>query len=198
MSANANLVWRHTLSRPKRARQAAEASTLNRNADTTDLTNSTSVIHSANNDTATNQHTERTPAKDTPDKRELLVKVLRSSLVLWERYSGKSKIALAEESQCWRVYIDGTTAKTRTLDRYLSTRTLPEKPRWRLAVRTANYVIDHCQLSAEDFEELSTLIDQLNDVFAWDDYVLSAKLGRLWIETIDKNRNRLIIINFIS
>ena len=100
------------------------------------------------------------------DKRETLVKLLRTALIFWERYSGKSKVDLAEESQCWRVYLDGTTAKTRTLDRYLSTKTLPDKPRWRLAIRTANFVIDKCALSGEDFEEITKLMDDLDRAYS--------------------------------
>jgi hypothetical protein len=40
------------------------------------------------------------------------------------------------------VYLDGATSKTRTLDRYLSERSLPEKARWQLVVCTAKYALD--------------------------------------------------------
>ncbi|MCP5161019.1 MAG: response regulator [Hahellaceae bacterium] len=78
--------------------------------------------------------------------REAMVELMRTSLNLWERYSGKGKIQLAEESRCWRVYVDGSTVKTRTLDKYLSLKTLPENPRWRLVTRTANFVMAQCEL----------------------------------------------------
>ena len=98
-------------------------------------------------------------------RRELLVKVLRESLILWESHTHQSKADLAEASRCWRVYLDGTTAKTRTLDRYLSERTLPEKPRWQLVVRTAKYVLDHCPLSADESMKLGQMIDALDQAF---------------------------------
>lgn len=98
-------------------------------------------------------------------RRELLVRLLREALLLWETHSHQSKADLAEASRCWRVYLDGTTAKTRTLDRYLSERTLPEKPRWQLVVRTAKYVIDHCALSTDETEKLVQMIDALNEAF---------------------------------
>ena len=84
------------------------------------------------------------------DSKEMIVKTLRVSLLSWERYTHKTKAELAEESHCWRVYLDGTTAKTRTLDKYLSIKTLPTKPRWRAVIKTANYVLDHCEMSVED------------------------------------------------
>ena len=66
------------------------------------------------------------------------------------------------EMEDMNVYIDGTTAKTRTLDKYLTTKSLPSKPRWRAVIQTANYVIDHCELSQEDHNELLDLINALD------------------------------------
>ncbi len=102
---------------------------------------------------------------DLPAK-ELVVKTLRTTLLNWERYTHQSKADLAEKSKCWRVYLDGTTAKTRTLDKYLSVKTLPAKPRWRTVIKTANYVIDNCELSDSDRNELEQLIDALDNAFA--------------------------------
>ena len=98
--------------------------------------------------------------------RELVVKTLRAALITWERYTHQTKADLAGKSHCWRVYIDGATAKTRTLDKYLSMTTLPAKPRWRAVIKTANYVIDHCALSEEDHLELSELILKLSDAYS--------------------------------
>jgi signal transduction histidine kinase/DNA-binding response OmpR family regulator len=91
------------------------------------------------------------------DSKELIVSLLRTSLNLWERSTNKSKVDLAEQSRCWRVYVDGTTVKTRTFDKYLSIRTIPDRPRWRSVVRTANYVLANCELSEPDRQELSEL-----------------------------------------
>ncbi len=98
--------------------------------------------------------------------KELVVRTLRTALLTWERYTHQTKADLAEKSRCWRVYIDGTTAKTRTLDKYLSLKTLPAKPRWRAVIKTANYVIDHCELNDEDQDELTRLIDAVDDAFS--------------------------------
>lgn len=98
-------------------------------------------------------------------RRELLIKLLRETINIWERYTHKTKADLAEESRCWRVYLDGTTAKTRTLDRYLSERTLPNKPRWQLVNRTAKYVLDHCVLNAQDSERLIDMMSALDNAY---------------------------------
>ena len=94
-----------------------------------------------------------------------LVALHRLTLNLWERYSGQGKTELADQSRCWRVYIDGTTVKTRTYDKYLSLKTVPDKPRWRAVVRTANYVLAQCPLQAEDKLELQQLTETVEEIF---------------------------------
>ncbi|MGQ7272777.1 7TM diverse intracellular signaling domain-containing protein [Marinobacter sp. V034] len=95
---------------------------------------------------------------DRRDSRALLTELLRFTLNLWERHTGKSKVQLAEQSGCWRVYMDGSTPKTRTLDKYLNPKTLPKNPRWRLVVRTSHYVIAHCDLSKDERTRLDRMI----------------------------------------
>lgn len=102
---------------------------------------------------------------DNQYRRDLLIKLLRETIGTWERYTDKTKADLAEESRCWRVYLDGTTAKTRTLDRYLSERTLPTKPRWQLVIRTAKYVIDTCELKQQDKDLLLEMMSALDTAF---------------------------------
>ena len=102
---------------------------------------------------------------DNQYRRDLLVKLLRETICTWERYTHKTKADLAEESRCWRVYLDGTTAKTRTLDRYLSERTLPVKPRWQLVIRTAKHVLNNCELKQDDREALSEMMTALDNAF---------------------------------
>lgn len=116
--------------------------------------------------------TEALLSVSTPDKpvalteqKELIVSLLRSSLNLWERATNKSKVDLAEQSRCWRVYVDGTTVKTRTFDKYLSARTVPDRPRWRAVVRTANYVLANCDIDASDKQELEALTRQVEDLY---------------------------------
>lgn len=99
-------------------------------------------------------------------QREALVSLLRNTLGLWERFSHKSKVQLAEESRCWRVYIDGTTVKTRTFDKYLKSATLPQKPRWRLVIRTAYYVLEHGNLPDASKSELDQQITATQVLFS--------------------------------
>lgn len=100
------------------------------------------------------------------DPKEAISGLLRQSLNLWERYTSKSKVDLAESSRCWRVYIDGTTVKTRTFDKYLSARSVPDHPRWRAVVRTANYVQANCALEADERQLLSEQIAKVEAHFA--------------------------------
>jgi len=98
--------------------------------------------------------------------KEELVSLLRASLNLWERYTNQGKIELAERSRCWRVYVDGTTVKTRTFDKYLNVRSVPDRPRWRAVVRTANYVLASCELSEGESNDLVLLIQTIEGYFA--------------------------------
>ena len=93
--------------------------------------------------------------------RELIVEIMKLSLYLWEMKTHKTKIELAEESGIWKASIDGSSLKTRTLDRYFNLKTLPKKPRWREVLRTAYYVLNHCDLSDEQHQQLKQMVDQL-------------------------------------
>lgn len=100
------------------------------------------------------------------DPKALIVELHRSSLSLWERYTRRGKADLAERSRCWRVYIDGTTVKTRTFDKYLAVRSMPANPRWRAVVRTANFVLAECALSEEDRRQMMQLVHRVEEAFA--------------------------------
>ncbi|MCW9025634.1 MAG: ATP-binding protein [Gammaproteobacteria bacterium] len=73
--------------------------------------------------------------------REQAVKVMRKALICWEHDLGKSKLALAEESGIWPVYIDKSTPTTRTLDKYLNVDTSPQNPRSQRVIDTAEFVL---------------------------------------------------------
>jgi CheY-like chemotaxis protein len=98
--------------------------------------------------------------------KENLVSLLRTSLNLWERDTNTGKVELAERSRYWRVYVDGTTVKTRTFDKYLNIKSVPDRPRWRAVVRTANYVLARCDLTVEECQELKNLIHAIENYYA--------------------------------
>jgi CheY-like chemotaxis protein len=105
------------------------------------------------------------PQNDSTDPaliaRHNLVEGTRLALRLWEKYTGKSKAELAEESNLWRVYIDGGTLKTRTLDKYLNEKSLPKRPRWRSVIKTLDYVGQHCTLQPSERDRLEELTQQI-------------------------------------
>ncbi len=100
------------------------------------------------------------------ERRLRLVELLCQALGLWELHSGKGKVQLAEESHCWRVYVDGSTVKTRTFDKYLKLQTLPGKPRWRLVVRTAQFVVQSGNLPAEAADQLRQQCEQVERLYS--------------------------------
>ncbi|WP_158587195.1 ATP-binding protein [Motilimonas pumila] len=85
------------------------------------------------------------------DYRQDLVTVMNHALALWNA-AGHSKVELAEQSKIWSVYLDRSSAQTRTLDKYLLLETLPKKPRWRDVLRTATFVKQNVAVACGDKE----------------------------------------------
>jgi two-component system sensor histidine kinase ChiS len=104
--------------------------------------------------------------KSLDKPKDNIVSLLRTSLNLWERYTNKGKVELAEQSRCWRVYVDGTTVKTRTFDKYLSAKSIPDRPRWRAVVRTANFVLAQCPLDENEKKLLKQLTVLVEDYYS--------------------------------
>jgi two-component system sensor histidine kinase ChiS len=110
------------------------------------------------------------PADDLDDLRtsyrENTVAVMSKALDIWQKCSKKSKFDLAEQSGIWRVHLDRSSLQTRTLDKYFSINTLPQNPRWRDVLATADYVLNHCQSDehAEELDSLKALRDQVKQM----------------------------------
>lgn len=100
--------------------------------------------------------------------RQVLVAIMTQALALWQDVTGKTKIELAEESKIWKVYLDRSSAQTRTLDRYFLVQTLPKIPRWRDVLRTATFVKQQCGKQAEQDRiiELDALALKVKNYFA--------------------------------
>ncbi|MCE2572004.1 ATP-binding protein [Motilimonas eburnea] len=100
--------------------------------------------------------------------RQVLVDIMTKALALWQDATGKSKIDLAQQSKIWKVYLDRSSAQTRTLDRYFLLQTLPKIPRWRDVLRTAAFVKQQCakQAEAERITELEELTLKVKNYFA--------------------------------
>ncbi|MBZ9611582.1 tetratricopeptide repeat protein [Rheinheimera maricola] len=90
---------------------------------------------------------------------QMLVDLLLSSLTAWEESTNSSRIELAEQSGIWRVSIDDGRIRTRSLDRYLSVKTLPKHPRWREVLRTAHFVLAQCPLPTATQQQLVSKLD---------------------------------------
>lgn len=90
-----------------------------------------------------------------------IVETMATALSCWEISTGKTRIELSEDSGIWKAYLDGGTWKTRTLDKYLNLNTLPTKPRWREVLRTAHFVLSHCNGTASIAEKLKANAEEL-------------------------------------
>ncbi len=102
--------------------------------------------------------------------REALVEVLSLSLRYWKETTKKSKIELAEESRIWTASIDsGGTYRTRTLDRYMKTSTLPANPRTNDVLDTAWFVLSNCPPSPEMKDMLEEKISGLEKLLRSDE-----------------------------
>lgn len=92
---------------------------------------------------------------------QMLVDLMLSSLTAWEVSTSSSRVELAEQSGIWRVSIDDGRIRTRSLDRYLSVKTLPKHPRWREVLRTAHFVLAQCTLPNDTQQQLVSKLDSV-------------------------------------
>lgn len=95
------------------------------------------------------------------DEPAQLAKIMQRSLTIWLANTGKTKVELAEESQIWRVTLDGGTAKTRTLDKYMIQDSIPANPRWRKVIDTAQFVLRETP-SSEHHAQLKKMVDEFS------------------------------------
>ena len=91
--------------------------------------------------------------------REQVVKVMTAALACWEHDLGRSKLALAEASKIWPVYIDKSTPTTRTLDKYLQLESCPKNPRRQRVIDTAEFVLRQTEHLSTAYRQ--TLLEEL-------------------------------------
>ncbi len=96
--------------------------------------------------------------------RETLVNLLSNSLDYWTRTTQKTKFDLAQESGLWKLYLDKSTFKTRTMDKYLNINTLPKKPRSENVIKTAEFVLTNCPTAEPWKKELEDLLARLKQL----------------------------------
>ncbi len=98
------------------------------------------------------------PSIELPEEpRDLLVATMARALECWQA-DGHNRTALAELCGQWRVQLDGSTARARTMDKYLSLSSLPKRPNVDKVLQTARYVVEH---SAAEDESLRAMIEAL-------------------------------------
>lgn len=97
--------------------------------------------------------------------RQALVEAMCFALRCWKQATRKTKIDLAEESQIWTASIDADgTYRTRTMDRYLKTVSLPANPRINDVLDTGYFVLSRCSEYPEVKKKLEEKIDTLEEL----------------------------------
>ena len=99
----------------------------------------------------------------TADKRSLCVQLMNHILTCWHDCTGGSKADLAHQTGLWKVYVDRNGwERTQTLDKYLEQATIPENPRYKTVIQTAEYVLLHCEKSPCHHEIKQKLLELRN------------------------------------
>lgn len=98
----------------------------------------------------------------TCERSVVAVEVMNLALDCWIEEIGKTKIELAKESRLWKVYAnpDGWE-RTQTLDKYLELSTLPNNPRWKKIMATADFVLSNCEMPSPRREALESALVSL-------------------------------------
>lgn len=92
--------------------------------------------------------------------RESIVNLMILSLQCWEHCTQKNKIELAEESNIWRINVDGGRLRVRSMDRYLNVNKLPKVPRWRDVLKTAYFVLDRADSNSTIKRQLEESLEE--------------------------------------
>lgn len=92
---------------------------------------------------------------------ELLVTAMHDCLAVWEKATNTNKIELADQSKIWKISVDEGRLRTRSLDKYLSLKKLPENPRWRSVVKTCHFILAECQLNKNDRDLLTQRLSNI-------------------------------------
>ncbi len=108
-----------------------------------------------------NAGSEQTASPSSQPLSELLVSTMIDCIALWEKATQTNKVELADRSKIWKISVDSGRLRTRSLDKYLSLKTLPDNPRWRNVVKTCHFVLSECELSNHDREQLTTHLNQI-------------------------------------
>ena len=80
-----------------------------------------------------------------------ITQLMNATIDCWHSFSGGNKANLAERSGVWKINIDGTSLRTRTLDRYLKLETLSNHPKVKKVLATANFVLDNSPPSSRRY-----------------------------------------------
>ncbi len=81
-----------------------------------------------------------------------ITQVMNESINCWNAYCGGNRANLAERSGLWKANLDGTSLRTRTMDRYMQPQTLPKRPNIKKVLATAYFVLDNCTPSSRRFK----------------------------------------------
>ena len=94
--------------------------------------------------------------------RELSIDVMVLAIQYWEDTTNRTKADLARKSRVWKVYYeqDGRE-RTQTLDKYLSSETLPQYPRYKKIIQTADFVLTFCKPSTAIRQKLELSLAKL-------------------------------------
>lgn len=93
--------------------------------------------------------------------RESIVDLMVLSVQCWEQCTKKNKIELAEESNIWRISVDGGRLRVRSMDRYLVATKLPKVPRWHDVLKTAYFVLDAVRYDSPIKKKLEESLDRM-------------------------------------
>ncbi|MGI2171916.1 tetratricopeptide repeat protein [Shewanella sp. MF05960] len=104
------------------------------------------------------------PSELTASFAELLVNTMIDCISIWEKSTKTNKVELADRSQIWTISIDSGRLRTRSLDKYLHVKKLPDNPRWRNVVKTCHFILSECNLSNDDRTLLTSHLDQIMQV----------------------------------
>ena len=94
---------------------------------------------------------EQKKVATSEDWKQEMVQLLQLAIDVW-LFEGNDLNSLAVDSGFWTLTREQDHYRAKTLKNYLKLKTLPKNPKWQLVIRTAQFVINHCDKTSLSIE----------------------------------------------
>lgn len=98
---------------------------------------------------------------DSSYLRKIIVDCMNTCLNIWEKVTLSNRIEFADQSKVWKINIDEGRLRTRSLDKYLSTNTIPKNPRVNQVIKSCHFMLTLDKIKPIDRTKIEFYLQKL-------------------------------------